>query len=70
MFRVLTSRSLAMDQFSALGPACPLCGGNAFDWQIADEMVVEVGDARFQPRVCTECGNIQLLLTRVDELAA
>ena len=58
-----------MDSFSTPGPACPICGGHAFAWDPTDELVVEIGDARYCPRACAECGNIQLVLTRTEELA-
>jgi len=59
-----------MDTISTLGPPCPICGESTYAAQPATGPLVEIGDARFLPRVCAECGNIQLVLTRVDELDA
>ena len=58
-----------MDTFSIPGPHCPICGGNAFDWDADDDWSVEIGDARYLPRVCSECGNIQLVLTSCEIVA-
>jgi hypothetical protein len=57
-----------MDTFSIPGPPCPFCGETAYASQPADGPLVEIGDARFLPRMCAECGNLQLVLTRVEEL--
>ena len=57
-----------MDTFSIPGPPCPICGGNAFYCDAEDDLLVEIGDARYLPRVCAECGNIQLVLTRSEDL--
>ena len=59
-----------MDEFSDFGPPCPFCGQTAFACESADAQAVEIGDARYYPRVCAECGNIQLVLTRADELVS
>jgi hypothetical protein len=57
-----------MDALSIPGPPCPLCGQGAFAWQTPDDLTIEIGDARYRPRRCAECGNIQLVLTRVEAL--
>ncbi|MCI0685466.1 MAG: hypothetical protein L0Y71_25475 [Gemmataceae bacterium] len=55
-----------MDIPSISGPPCPMCHGSAFTWQPDDDMLVEIGDARYHPWVCAECGNIQLVLTATE----
>lgn len=57
-----------MDDFSIPGPPCPICGEMKFAWTPEDDFLVEIGDGRYRPRTCAECGNVQLLLTRVDDL--
>ena len=57
-----------MDTFSISGPPCPICGESAFAWSPEEILIVEIGDAQYQTRVCAECGNHQLVLTRVDDL--
>jgi hypothetical protein len=57
-----------MDTVSIPGPPCPICGGSAFHRGEEDEQLVEIGDARYLPRACAECGNVQLVLTRAEEL--
>jgi hypothetical protein len=57
-----------MDTVSTLGPPCPICGESTYASQPAAGPLVEIGDARFLPRMCAECGNLQLVLTRVEEL--
>lgn len=57
-----------MDTFSIPGPPCPICGEAAFACQPGEDLVVEVGDARYHPRICAECGNIQLVLIRTETL--
>ena len=57
-----------METFSIPGPACPICGGSAFALNAEDDVLVDIGDARYLPRVCAECGNIQLVLTRADAI--
>ncbi len=56
-----------MDAVSIPGPSCPLCGQDAFAWRSPEDLTVNIGDARYRPRLCAECGNIQLVLTRVEE---
>ena len=56
-----------MDNFSIPGPPCPICGGSAFHHGEDDERPVEIGDARYLPRACAECGNVQLVLTRAED---
>lgn len=56
-----------MDAFSIPGPPCPLCGQSDFAWQTPNDLTVVIGDARYRPRLCSECGNLQLVLTRVEE---
>ena len=61
-----------MDTYSIPGPPCPRCGERAFAWQsaasLADDLLVAIGDAHYRPRVCSECGTFQLVLTRVEEV--
>jgi hypothetical protein len=61
-----------MDTLSIPGPPCPLCGERAFAWSKpacdADDLLVEIGDAHYRPRVCAECGNLQLVLIRVEKV--
>lgn len=59
-----------MNTPSIPGPHCPICNGSAFAWQPDDDLLVEIGDARYRPRVCAECGNIQLVLTCTEILDA
>ena len=57
-----------METLSIPGPPCPICGNSAFACNGDDDNTVEIGDARYLPRVCAECGNIQLVLTRTEEI--
>lgn len=57
-----------MDAPSISGPPCPICNGSAFAWKPDDDFLVEIGDSRYHPRVCAECGNIQLVLTCLETL--
>ena len=52
-----------MDTPSISGPPCPICNGSAFARQPDDDQLVEIGDGWYHPRVCAECGNIQLVMT-------
>jgi hypothetical protein len=67
----LLDRRAAMDEFSVAGPPCPFCGAHAFSWDAADptqhdEAILEFGGAqmRYRPRICAECGNIEIVVTR------
>jgi hypothetical protein len=65
-----------MDTQMIQSSPCPLCGENAFsleswhlDLDVSDYLYLwkmdnPVLDARLQPRECTGCGNVQLVLTR------
>ena len=55
-----------METLSIPGPPCPICGNSAFAWNADEDGLVEIGDARYLPRVCAECGNIQLVLTSAE----
>ena len=59
-----------MDAGSIPGPSCPICGHSAFAWETADDLLIEIGDARYRPRTCADCGNVQLMLTRIETLDA